>query len=165
MKQVYKILPLVIVIMLTSCIKTYNDIELTTGSRLPSFSAITDSGKEVNATSFDRGYGLIVFFNTNCPDCQKELPIIQNLYEKFKEDILFLAISRNEPYSSIKEYWEANALDLPFSAQEDAALFNLFAYHTIPRTYVIKNGFIVAQWDDNPTMTENDFIKITKINK
>lgn len=154
---------LLTLLLLAGCQRLELDYEVKNGTRLPSFSVITDAGETLTSEYFCKGYGLIVFFHTECPDCQQELPIIQNLYRQYGHKTRFIAISRNQSLSEIEKYWSENELTIPFSAQEDAAVFSLFASHTVPRTYFIKDGVIVAQWDDNPTMTENDFIKITTI--
>lgn len=50
--------------------------------------------------------------------------------------VKFLCISRAQSAADVTAYWEQNALTLPVSAQDDRAVFNLFASRTIPRVYI-----------------------------
>lgn len=143
-----------------SCTKKPQGTEIKNGSRLPSFSVVTNDGQVVCTQDFDEGYCLIVFFYTCCPDCQQQLPVVQSLYEKYGDVVRFLAISRYQGKEEVSRYWESNGLTVPFSPQNDDAVFQLFARHTIPRTYLIHDGIIISQWDDNPIMTEQDFASI-----
>ena len=79
---------------------------------------------------------MIVFFNTACTDCRKELPIVQELFEEFSDRANFMAISRAEGRESVAAYWEKEKLEIPYSAQTDRNVFALFAKTTIPRIYI-----------------------------
>lgn len=150
-----------ILLSISACTRTSPECcpELKAGDALPQFSAISNSGTTVSNTDFDKGVGLIVFFNTSCGDCREELPIIQDLYLCYQNKVQFIAISRAEKENSVRQYWKDNNLTIPYSAQNDDTLFRLFAPHTIPRIYLIKDGIIIATWDDNPIMQKEDFTK------
>jgi thiol-disulfide isomerase/thioredoxin len=110
----------------------------------------------VTSASLRGKRSVIVFFNTGCPDCQEELPVVQELYDAVKGDanIELVCISREEGEESIRAYWQANGLTLPYSPQEDAAVFRLFASHTIPRIYIANaTATITATFADNPKAT------------
>lgn len=155
-----KLVYILFICLAISCIKEPQGTEIKNGSRLPSFSVVTGDGQTVRTQDFDEGYGLIVFFYTCCPDCQQELPVVQSLYEKYGDVVRFLAISRYQGKEEVSRYWESNGLTVPFSPQNDDTVFQLFARHTIPRTYLIHDGIIISQWNDNPIMTEQDFASI-----
>ena len=160
MKTIPNIIGTALLTVITGCVISPIEKDSPNGSRLPSFSVVTNDGQVVCTQDFDEGYGLIVFFYTCCPDCQQELPVIQSLYEKHGDAVRFLAISRYEDKEDVSRYWKSNGLTVPFSPQNDDAVFQLFARHTIPRTYLIHDGIIISQWDDDPIMTEQDFASI-----
>ena len=94
------------------------------------------SPKGRSSTDLTGKPSMIVFFNTACTDCRKELPIVQELYEEFSDRINFMAISRAEGRESVAAYWEKEKLEIPYSAQADRNVFGLFAKTTIPRLYI-----------------------------
>lgn len=108
------------------------------GDRLPAFSVVTAEGDTCTDKSFEGKTSVIVFFNTGCGDCRKELPILQRIYDDYAgmEDFKMLCISRNEKAEDIEEYWEKNGLTLPYSPQKDNSTYNRFAYSTIPQIYI-----------------------------
>ncbi len=82
---------------------------------------------------------LIVFFVSTCPDCRRELPVIDEACRDLP-DLQAIAISRGEaldpgewPYPSLHYY-----------ADPTASIYGLFAEHTVPRVYLIdESGTIV----------------------
>lgn len=146
--------------MLTACI---NDEEpdggnLSLNDNLPLFSVIMNNGEEISTQSLKGKIGVIMFFNTNCSDCQKELPVIQDLWDIYKgdNDVMIVPISREEGIQEIIEYWTENNLTLPFSAQENRDIYSLFAKSIIPRIYISNSeGTIVFMSgdEDMPSLT------------
>ena len=126
-------------------------------------SCITDDDDDRGDFALVAGdVGVIVFFHTDCPDCQKELPVIQKVYDTYKEnpDVLLSCISRSESGSEVQAYWEKHSFSLPFSAQNDDAVFSLFASHTIPRILITdKEGIIRVVYTDDPLATYQELAK------
>lgn len=105
------------------------------GDTLPGFTVITHQGDVVSADSLQGKVSVIVFFNTSCPDCQQELPLLDSLYEQYPQ-VQFLAISREEDEGSIQSFWATHQLSLPYSAQATRDVYHLFARRNIPRIYM-----------------------------
>ncbi len=118
---------------------------VTVGQVLPNFSVSLPDGTEIAASSLKGKAAVIVFFNTACIDCRRELPVLQELYQEFGKDVTFLCISREEAAESVAAYWQQNALTLPVSAQVDRAVYSLFAQRTIPRVYVCNTEGVVSK--------------------
>lgn len=143
--------------LLSSCISDNEphpaDYAIKTGERIPDFSVTVYNGSVISTESLRGKKSIIVFFNTSCPDCRKELPQIQTVYETILGNDLpvnLICIARAESAESIISYWRKNSLTLPFSPQKDTAIFNLFAQYTIPRVYLTdENLVITSQWDDS----------------
>lgn len=110
------------------------------GDRLPSFSVDVVDGDATYEFSSDRltGRTVIVLFNTGCSDCQRELPELNDYYQRHRDEPGFqmVAIAREEEAESIAAYWQGNGLSIPYSPQSDRRVFNLFANLTIPRVYI-----------------------------
>ena len=109
------------------------------GDRVPSFALTVDDGEHARTFSTARltGETVIVFFNTTCGDCQRELPRLNDYYLQHRSDEGFqmVAISREEGAESVAAYWDANHLQIPYFAQTDRRIYNLFATSIIPRVY------------------------------
>ncbi len=99
-----------------------------------------------NSTNFKSLKGKVIFLNfwaTWCPPCIGEMPQIQELYDKFKnnEDVVFLLVS-NEDLSKIKTFISNKEYSFPvYSSRYKAP--EIFASKSIPTTFLIdKNGII-----------------------
>lgn len=106
------------------------------GQMLPSFEIETNSGEHVSNLTLQGSASVIVFFATTCSDCQRELPKVQTIYEEMKDKVQFVCISRAQSDFDVAAYWKEHSFTLPYSAQSDKTIYNLFAEHTIPRIYV-----------------------------
>ena len=120
------------------------------GSRVPIFSVnVVDYEGLTTSFSTNRLYGetVIVFFSTQCKDCQRELPELNDYYLKHKDDEGFqmVAISRAEGEQSVADFWSANNLQIPYSAQEDRKVYDLFASSVIPRVYFVSSSGIITK--------------------
>lgn len=134
---------------LTSCIrdgvsKNGKDI-VKPGDKLPYFEIAIADGIEVTTNDMEGKVSVIVFFHTSCNDCRLELPVLQKVYEKFIEtdDLVFLAISREEGEEEVYDYWKENGLTIPFSARTDRKVYELFSTKGIPRIYIADRNTVV----------------------
>lgn len=137
------------------------------GDKLPAFEIKLNDGTLVNNATLHGKKTVLVFFNTSCKDCQAELPEIQKLYEIIKndnvlsEDILVIAISRAESEASVADYWQQHSFTIPYSAQNDRRIYELFATSIIPRIYIAdKNSKVIATFDDTNAPTAEQLLTI-----
>lgn len=99
-----------------------------------------NDGSTLTTDSLRGKPSVIVLFSTTCPDCQRELPGINQRYLAHGADTTFVAISREQGDKEVSTYWAEHKLSLPYSAQEDRTVFELFARKRIPRIYVSDAG-------------------------
>ncbi|MBR1699494.1 MAG: TlpA family protein disulfide reductase [Bacteroidales bacterium] len=122
-----------------------------TGDRLPAFVVTMDDGSSLSSENLVGSPCLIVFFHTSCSDCRNTLPLVQKAYEQYAQRVRFVAISREQAASEVRSWWKEHGITLPFSAQEDRAVYELFASSRIPRIYICDGrGVVVRCFDDNP---------------
>lgn len=151
---IFYLILLPFLMIMNSCVtddEPDNFRSLTVGDSLPNFTVVLNNGETVNPEILKGKVSLIVFFNTSCGDCRRELPEIQVVYEELKQDpeIKIFAISRAQENRSIEEYWKENHLTIPYSAQNDRKIYNLFAQSVIPRIYIADSqGIITAAFGD-----------------
>ena len=132
--------------------------EVKVGDRLPAFEVVMNDGTVVTDASLIGKVSVVMFFHTSCPDCRQALPRVQEIYDEYvQKDVLFALISRECTADEIRAYWEENSLDMPYSAQNDRAVYNLFASSRIPRIYISdENGTVRYIFTDDPVATVED---------
>lgn len=137
-------LPLVLLsIVLTSCLGQVMGEHVRVGQRVPSFSIELSDGDSVNNNVLEGKPCVIVFFNTSCGDCQRELVELQRVYDEFRDRATFLCIGRNEEPRAVASFWKNHSLSIPYSAQTDRSVFDMFASTGIPRVYVADGRGVV----------------------
>lgn len=143
---------LLFVFALSSCIKEQQKgADLGVGDKIPDFTVTMSDGTQVTGALLRKGVSVIVFFTTQCPDCQETLPHIQQIYNEYAEKgVRFALISREDSQTNISAYWEKNSLTMPYSAQEDRTIYELFAKTRVPRIYLAKDGIIRSLFTDSP---------------
>ena len=147
--------------ILLSCIKddpTGND--LVVGNLVPDFTVLMNDGSTVSGASLRSGVSCIVFFYTGCPDCQRTLPAIQRIYDEYSvQGVSFALISREESDETISQYWQSNGYTMPYSAQTDRKVYELFAQTRVPRVYICNDGVIKHIFTDTPAPPSYEDIK------
>ena len=118
--------------------------DLGVGDALPTFSVKMNDGTSVATSDLKGRLSVIVFFATTCPDCQKELPEVQCLWDSVdRTAIPVLLIARAQGQAEIERYWQSKSFSMTYSPQADRSIYNLFATSLIPRIYICdRNGII-----------------------
>lgn len=166
MKQIVKSMFMVMTLILAGCVtdKIEPEDALSAGDRCPEFSVQLLDGSSFSSTDTGGRTALIAFFNTDCSDCRRELPILQKAYDELTASAggqapQFICISRAQPEASVRAYWEEHGLTLPVAPQSDNAVYRLFANVGIPRIFIVDpSGIIVAAWSDDPLPGVADII-------
>ena len=125
------------------------------GDLLPDLSVTMNDGESVTSASLREGASVVVFFHSSCPDCRSVLPSLQRLYDDHANgSVRFVLISREESASTIEAYWQSCGYTMPYSAQEDRWVYELFATSRVPRVYISgMNGRVAHIFTDNPVPT------------
>lgn len=131
------------------------------GSKMPQFEVTLLDGTKVSTSSLEGKTAVIVLFNTSCPDCRAELPVVNEVQQKIIDDqtVCFLCIARAEGAETIEQFWKEHSLTLPVSPQPDRAVYSLFAESVIPRIMLFSpSGHLCASYTDAPMPTAQSLL-------
>ncbi len=150
MKGFLEILMGLVMVAFTGCVNEREEPvwSLQVGDRLPEFEITLNNGDMVTTESLRGSESVIVFFNTSCIDCRRELPELQKLYDEFlmqNRPVCFMCISREEGAASVAKFWDENHFTMPYSAQTDRRIYNLFASSGIPRLYEVDKDLVIKR--------------------
>ena len=156
---------LIFAIGLASCItdgESDSSRSIANGSEIPAFEVLTSDGKRFSSAELSGKLAVIVFFNTDCSDCQRELPKMQTVYEQTLDEFEWIAIGRQQDAAKAAQFWAKNSLTIPYSAQTDRKVYSLFATEGIPRVYIVDDLTIVAQLGPDKLQGSDELLKTLK---
>ena len=121
------------------------------GDRVPDFSLTDSDGGIISSSSLSGQIYMLNFFDTGCPDCQKEFPVLQRIYDKYKASVKVFNVPRSQSLDEVGQYWRKTGLTMPVYAPRDKELYYSFATRGIPRTYIVDGqGTVQAVYSDSP---------------
>lgn len=115
------------------------------------------SGKTINAADWKNKVLVLNMWATWCGPCIAEMPSLENLYEKTKNDGIVFALVSDEDQETVNQFIQKKKFSLPVYTVEN--LPQIYRGDAIPRTLIIAaNGKIVfdhlgaARWDSETTV-------------
>ena len=121
------------------------------GDSVPAFVLTGPDGEEMSSASLKGQVYVLSFFDTTCPDCQKEFPVLQQIYDKYNETVKVFNVPRSQPMDQVEVYWSKEGLTMPVYTASDKDLYYKFATSHIPRTFIVDGeGKVRAMFSDNP---------------
>jgi len=115
------------------------------GDVVPGFVITEDNGDRFDSSSLSGKKTVLMFFNTGCPDCEREMPIVDEAWRTLEgdPDVVFVAIARGQTAADTDAYWQTHQLTLPKFHDPKATVFGLFANSYVPRLYIIDRERVV----------------------
>ena len=106
------------------------------------------------------GTMVVVFWESWCPHCRREVPKLQQMYDKYKGDGLQLIgltrINRSATEESVTDIITQNKVSYPM-AKEDGSVATYFAVGGIPAAAVVKDKKVV--WRGHPARITDAMLK------
>ncbi len=93
-----------------------------------------------------KGKGVFLnFWGTYCPPCEKEMPIMEELYEKYKaQGVEIIAVNVNEPELTVRGFVNRYKLTFPIAIDKGMFVSDAYGIRPLPTTILIdEHGTIV----------------------
>lgn len=116
------------------------------GEPLPDFSIQTFDGPTLTRTDFAGKPLLLVFWNTWCSDCMRELPEINRLAIMYAQQglaVLAINTALNDSESKARAYWKKSAFRFPSGFDHSFELGRLFEVRGVPTVFLVDSRGIV----------------------
>jgi peroxiredoxin len=145
---------------------TKDDIEkVAVGEKAPDFVLTDLNGKKHRLSDYE-GQGVFLnFWGTWCKPCEKEMPYINNQYNKFKEQgVQVLAVNVGESDFAVEKFAEKHQLDFPIVIDESGDVQTAYGINPLPATFLIDKDGKVIKYHTGELTEEmvNDFMKQIK---
>ena len=116
------------------------------------FTLVDLQGKSWTLKSLQGKVVLVNFWATWCPPCRKEMPDLDELYHRFKDQGLVILAISDEEAGKVKSYLAERPVTYPILLDPGRKVNDLFRINGIPKSFVYdRNGRLVAQSIDMRT--------------
>jgi thiol-disulfide isomerase/thioredoxin len=118
------------------------------------------NGKMVGLSDYRGKIVFLNFWTTWCPTCRIEMPSMEKLHQKFKnQDFAMVTINLQESASQVKSFFKEYKLTFTALLDSDGEVGIQFRINAIPTTYILdKEGRIIAkaigprEWDSKKSI-------------
>lgn len=119
------------------------------GEKAPDFELETLDGEKLQLRDLEGKTVLINFWATWCKPCRDEMPAIQSVYNRFKDqDFVVVGVNIAETPVSVKGFTRQLELDFPVVLDRNREVTKLYNIGPIPSSlFVDKNGKVVRKHD------------------
>lgn len=110
------------------------------GESIPDFTFRAFDGSQVSRAGLLGRPALLIFWNTWCPNCMKELPEIQRLQEAYgSRGVVFLAVNTalNDSESRARAYWEKTGYGFQGGFDRYFEIGQAFGVFAVPTVFLI----------------------------
>jgi len=122
------------------------------------------SGENAALSSYKGKVVILNFWATWCPPCRSEMPSMETLYQRFKNDGLeILAVNTGEDSNTVRQFIQNNRYTFPVPLDTSGRVSALYGVQAIPTSYIIdRTGKIVARitgaisWDTQQAISAFD---------
>lgn len=103
---------------------------------------------------------VVVFWETWCPHCRREVPKLQKMYETYKGQGLQVVgltkVNKTSTDEGVATFVDENKMTYPV-AKEDGTMSQYFGVSGVPAAAVLKDGKVI--WRGHPVRITDDMLK------
>lgn len=102
-------------------------------------------GKTISLSQLKGKVVVLNFWATWCPPCREEMPSMEALYQKYKEnkEFVMLLVSIDENIDTVREFMKKNNYSMPVYHDPDKDAGSAYGITGVPETFLIdKNGIV-----------------------
>jgi thiol-disulfide isomerase/thioredoxin len=137
--------------------------------QLPEVSLIGSDAKPIEVEKWYQGKAslgdskatLLVFWETWCPHCKREMPKMPALAEKWKPKgmnvVALTKVTKSATDDSVTDFLKENNIAIPAAKEKDASMSNAYAVTGIPAAAIVKDGKVV--WRGHPARLTDETIE------
>ena len=113
----------------------------------PDFTLTDLNGNRVSLSQFLGQPVVINFWATWCPPCRVEIPHLIEAYEREQGQVVFLAISLDEPESVVRGFVEEQGMPFTILLDDGGKVAATYRVNSIPVTlFISRDGMITARY-------------------
>lgn len=105
------------------------------------------NGKEVSLSDYRGKLVFLNFWATWCPPCRREMPSMEKLYQRFKdEDFVMLAVDLRESKKVVERFARKYKLNFPILLDSTGKTGDTYGVRAIPTTYLVnRQGELIGK--------------------
>ncbi len=126
-------------VIYTQRIKPPQRAQAIVGLDAPDFKVVDKNGKQITLKDLRGKTVFVHFWASWCGECRKEMPSINALYQRKKDDpnFVFIGIIYREDPTVTTRYLKKNNFDIPIYVDIDENAARAFGVTGVPETYII----------------------------
>jgi len=142
----FRIKTILLILLILSKITVSPGWSVEVGERLPDFSIQTFDGATVSPSTLAGRPLMVIFWNTWCPNCMRELPEVNRLAGKFAPRglaVLAANTAVNDSEKKARAYWLKQGFVFPSGFDHDFEIGDAFGVRGVPTIFLIDSKGIV----------------------
>ena len=113
------------------------------GGKAPNFTLENLQGESVQLDDYKGKYVVLNFWGTFCEPCVKEMPLLQNYYDSFKDkDLVVLGVNLDEPFATVSSFVRSLEVKFPIVLDNDTVR-KRYGVMSYPTTFFIRPDGVI----------------------
>jgi len=123
-------------------------IGIVEGKRAPDFELTDLNGDKVRLSEYKGMPVLLNFWASWCPPCKKEMPHMESIYKKYKDEFAILAVNvttSEKKKEDVNKFIEEYKLTFPIPMDEKGEVFHQYEVMGYPTSFFIDSDGIIRR--------------------